>query len=71
MPPQPQDNESSKNLVLPYNENFLDVVPVLKKLGVKVIFSYNQKIKTSLIKNSPTSQSERVYKINCKDCNMI
>lgn len=64
-----EQNTANKTIVLPFHENFLDIVPTLKKLDVKVAFSYDNTIKSRLIKNSPKGEEGCVYKIPCKGCN--
>ena len=70
-------NEASTNeqkvrtLILPYNQNFLECIPALKKLNVKVVFNYENTVKKALIKNSPPTDIGVVYKIPCRDCNQF
>ena len=56
-----------KTIVLPYNENLVQVCKPLKNLGVRVAFKYNT-IKSFLISNAPKTEAGGVYKIQCKDC---
>ena len=62
-----RDVSVSKTIVLPYNENFLDVCKPLKLLGVKVAFSYFT-IKDQLISHAPKNDSGGVYEIKCNGC---
>ncbi len=56
-------------IILPFHKILLYVIPLLKKLNVRVIFKYENAIGKSLKKNSPPSSSRIVYKIPCKSCN--
>ena len=70
--PAHTDQQSSKRvLILPFHDNFLDCVHILKKLNIQVVFKYDNTIKKTLIKNSPPSNSGIVYKIPCRDCDQF
>lgn len=69
---QPKETFVNKNLlVLPYCENLLNVPVLLKNFNVNVVFSNNNTIKGSLIKNSVTAQKGCVYNIPCKECDQF
>ena len=44
---------------------------ILNKLKINVVFKYEQTVKSSLIKNSPTTDSGCVYTIPCKNCDEV
>ena len=44
---------------------------MLRGLNINVVFTYNNTIKNSLIKNSPYHEGGSVYFIPCKGCDLI
>ena len=44
---------------------------MLKPFGINVIFKFTNSLNDLLIKNSPKSDSNVIYKIPCFDCNSI
>ena len=64
-----QKPEINKNaLILPFNENLLNIKAILKKLNINLIFTFNNTIKNILIKNSPKTSTSCIYKIPCNHC---
>ena len=59
----------SNMLILPFNENLLQVPSLLKLFNVNVVFSNNNTVKNIIIKNSPDQYGGCVYKIPCNGCN--
>ena len=57
-------------LCLPYHENFANLVSILKRIDITVVFKFTKTIKNVLIKNSPEDNNNLIYSIHCKDCNM-
>ena len=55
-------------LSINYNKNLNSIKPMLKNLGVNLIFTNNNILKNSLIKNSPNNFSGCIYKIPCSEC---
>ena len=59
-----------KNIIcLPFNPNFENLVPLLKNLGITLVFNFKNNIKSLLIRNSPENECNVVYKIPCLECN--
>ena len=59
-------------ITLPYHPTFRNLKFNLKKLNIKLIFTYEEKIKSKLISNKPLDKRQNgVYSIVCKNCNKI
>ena len=58
-------------LCLPYHSNFQHVLPLMGKLGIRVVFRFPISLKSMLIKNSPRDENNIVYRIGCLDCNLF
>ena len=62
------NQENTKTIVLPYHVNFLDIIQPLKVLGINVAFTYNNTIKSQLLRNRPKDTPGSVYEIPCQNC---
>ena len=60
--------DKKNTLVLPFHKELTPSIRILKNLDIKVVFRYEQTVKSSLIKNSPQSNTGSVYSIPCKAC---
>ena len=61
---------SRKNILcLPYLPAFESLSSMLKVFDVKCVFTYEKTIRKIMIKNSPISNCNVVYKIPCSNCN--
>ena len=58
-------------LCLPYHSNFQHVLPLVGKLGIRVVFRFPITLRSMLIKNSPRDEHNIVYRIGCSDCNLF
>ena len=54
--------------MLPYHKNFLDVLRPLKILGIDVAFTYDNTIKSQLIRNRSSNTPGSVYEVPCQIC---
>ena len=70
-PDRQNQQTNSRVIILPFHENFLECVHILKRFNIQVVFKYENTIKKSLIKNSPPTNSGIIYKIPCNDCNQF
>ena len=70
--PQPKQSFANDNLlILPYQENLVDVPNLLKNFNVNVVFKNTNTVKQLLINNSVKCQKGCVYKIPCKMCHQF
>ena len=69
--PTTDGNFSVNSLVIPYFSKFHNIPRMLKPLGINVIFKFTNCLNDLIIKNSPESDSNIIYKISCSDCNSI
>ena len=59
----------SNLLVLPFNNNFFEIRNLLKLLNINVVFSFENNLKSILIRNNHNSINCGIYKIPCNECN--
>ena len=57
-------------LCLPYHENFSNLVSILKRIDISVVFKFTKTIKNVLIKNSPEDNNNIIYSIHCNSCSI-
>jgi hypothetical protein len=61
-----------KNLLkLPFCQSFEGLAPLLQRLGIKLVFVFNNTIRHALIKNSPKNSPGVVYSIPCRTCDLV
>ena len=58
-------------MVLPFHEELIPAIKILKHLNINLIFTYENTIRNSLIKNSPSNKTGGVYHVPCKKCDQI
>ena len=61
-------NKFKNCLVLPFFNGCSSIIKHLKSLDISVVFRYDSTLKKLLIRNSPQSDCNIVYRIPCKDC---
>ena len=61
-----KDIDMNKVLFLPFHPSFNDIVYPLRLLNFHVIFSYNNTIGRSIIRNTPKEENGVIYRIPCE-----
>ena len=65
-------NNFTNILTIPFRQELIPLVSLLRPLKINVVFKYVDKIRNCLIKNSPvTEKLVGVYSIPCKVCNLV
>ena len=60
---------SPNKLILPYFSKFVNLPRLLKPLNIQVIFKYEHTLFKMIVKNSPDSNCNVIYRIPCSGCN--
>ena len=70
--PRSQQDPPKPYLCLPYVKSLESIQSVSKELDVNIAFKYSSSIKSTLVHNNLNVKSDAgVYKVPCKDCDLV